>query len=327
MMRRRQLLIGLASTVIVPVQARAQQPKVPLVAILTDDPSVKVGAIAVFQEKLGELGWMDGNTIRFERRVPDLAAQTMSTHATDLVNLAPDALVSVGTVYTEALAERTRRIPIVFINASDPILSGFSDSLSKPSRNLTGFTVFDPAMGGKMLQLLKDVNPDLRKVALMSNPDASSGRQIASAFWTRTQQFAREMNIELTKADVHSTGDIETVISGMKRSDGLFVSADQFLYANRHLIIDLALRQNVPAIYPWPGYVTDGGLMAYTSDPFTNFRGAAVYVDQLLRGTKLESLPIQLPTTFALHINLATARSLGLEISRELLVQAHRIVE
>ena len=154
-MRRRRFLTALGSAaVIAPVLSSAQQRlKLPIVAMLADDPAVKAGDVDAFQAKLHELGWVDGSTIRFELRlskVPD-----RSTHATELVNLAPDVLVSVGVLLTESLAERTKQIPIVFINASNPLGSGFSGSLAKPSRNLTGFVSFDPAMGGKVLQLMK----------------------------------------------------------------------------------------------------------------------------------------------------------------------------
>lgn len=327
--RRRHLLSALGAGVVFPAElASAQtQLKIPLVAVLPDEPSVSVGGVSAFEQKLRELGWIDGSTIRFERRVPNPKAQDMSAHAADLVNMAPDVLVAVGTVYAEALAERTWRIPIVFINVSDPISSGFSDGLAKPSRNLTGFVVFDPAMGGKMVQLLKDLKPAIRSVIAISNHDASAGRHIARVFWTQTQQFAKDLNIALKIVDVRTELEIETAIKGMEPGEGLLVSGDQFLYSNRGLIIELAARHKVPAIYSWAGFVTDGGLMAYTSDFSEPFRGAAIYVDQLLRGTKIEALPIQLPTKFALHINLVAARSLGLEIPRELLVQARRVID
>jgi putative ABC transport system substrate-binding protein len=325
-MRRRRFLTALGSAaVFTPVVARAQQLKVPIVAMLTDDPSVKVGGVDALQGKLRELGWVDGSTMHFELRVSK--AQDRSTHATELVKLAPDVLVSLGTVHTEALAERTQHIPIVFINASDPLRSGFSDSLAKPSRNLTGFTVFDPAMGGKALQLLKDLKPNIYNVTWIANSEAAADQHVANAFRTRTEQFAKDLNIDLKWAEVRSATEIETIIKGTDSGEGLIVNPDQFLSSNSRLVIDLAAGQKVPALYFWAGYVTNGGLMAYTSDYYVPFRNAAGYVDRLLRGTRVDQLPIQMPTTFDLHINLGTARSLGLEIPRELLVQARRIVE
>jgi putative tryptophan/tyrosine transport system substrate-binding protein len=264
LVKRRRFLTALTSSAVFPpLLANAQrQGKLPIVAMLADDPAVKVGLVDAFQGKLRELGWVDGSTIRFERRVPDVKAQDMSIHATELVNLAPDVLVSVGTVYTEALAVRTRQIPIVFINVSHPLQSGFSEGLAKPSRNLTGFAVFDPAMSGKMLQLLKDLKPNLRKVTGISNPDASAGQHIASVFWKDTQQFAKDLNIDLKRAEVRTAAEIDAVISGMSPGEGLLIPGDQFLYSNRRLIIDLAARQSVlqfthgqvtsPMVVSWP---------------------------------------------------------------------------
>jgi len=325
-MRRRRFLTALGSAAVFPpVVATSQQLKVPLVAMLADDPAAKSGGVDAFQGKLRELGWIDGSTMRFELRLSKV--QDKSTLAEELVNLAPDVLVSAGTVLTASLAKRTEQIPIVFINASNPLGSGFSESLAKPTRNLTGFVSFDPAMGGKMLQLLKDLKPNIHDVTWILNSEVGSDQRVVNIFQTATDQFAKELNIHLKWVEVRSTAEIETAIKGLSSAEGLIVNPDQFLSSNFRLVIDLAAAQKVPAIYFWAGYVTQGGLMAYTSDFHEPFRNAAGYVDQLLRGTRVDQLPIQLPTTFELHINLVTARSLGRETPRELLVQARRIVE
>jgi putative ABC transport system substrate-binding protein len=330
-MKRRQFLFNLGSALLLqPVLAQAQQQeKLPLICVLdtSDDDKFRSVTIGAFEEVLRDRGWLNGKNVRLERRVVGTQTRLIPTMAAELVTLAPDVLVSISTVNTAAIAERTTKIPIVFINVSDPIQSGFSDALSKPSRNITGFVVFDPAIGGKMLQLLRDLKPAIRRVTTISNPDASAGRSIASVFQERTGQYGREMGVEYRVAEVLTTADIEAAISSLGPEDGLIVSADQFLWANRRLIIDLAARHRIAAIYSWAVYVAEGGLMAYTVDSAALWRGAAGYVDQLLRGSKLEELPIQLPTVFALHINLATAKALELTVPRELLVQARQIIE
>jgi putative ABC transport system substrate-binding protein len=190
---------------------------------------------------------------------------------------------------------------------------------------MTGFTVFDPNMLSESLQLLKEVKPTIRQVTMISNSDAAPGRHIVSV--SEAPQFARDLNMAYKVAEVRSAADIESTISSMGLEDGLMVAADQFLWANRRLIIDLAARYRIPTIYAWSTYVDEGGLMAYTVDVEPQWRGAAGYIDQLLRGISLAELPIQQPTIFALVINLATARALDLTVPRELLVQARRVVE
>jgi putative ABC transport system substrate-binding protein len=331
-MKRRQFLNAFGCALLVkPALALAQQKgKVPLVGVLDTDDTAKFESIrfGAFEETLRDRGWINGKSIRLERRVVGTQAHLIPSMAAELVVLAPDVLVSTSTVTTSALAERSKSIPIVFIGVGDPISSGFSDSLSKPSRNITGFAVFDPAMSGKWLQLLKDLKSTVRRVTMISNSDAAPGRSIMSVLVERTnRQFGRNLNIELKLAEVLTAADIENTISSMGPEDGLLVAADQFLWTNRRLIIDLAARQRVPALYVWSSYVDQGGLIAYTVDVEPLWRGLASYVDQLLRGISLAELPIQQPTAFALVINLATARALDLTVPRELLVQARRVVE
>jgi len=328
-MKRRQFLNAFGCALVLkPALVQAQQQgKVPLVGILDTDDDVKFQSIKIraFEEVLRDRGWINGTTVRLERRVVGLQIHLIPSMAADLVALAPDVLVSTSTLTTAALAERSKSIPIVFLGVFDPIRSGFTDGLSRPSRNMTGFTVFDPDMGGKQLQLLKDVKPTIRRVTTISNSDAAPGRQVMSI--SKAPQFARDLNLEYKVTEVRTAADIETTISSMGQEDGLTVAADQFLWANRRLIIDLATRYRIPTLYAWSTYVDEGGLMAYTVDVEPQWRGTAGYVDQLLRGISLTDLPIQQPTSFAFVINLATARALDLTVPRELLVQARRVVE
>jgi putative tryptophan/tyrosine transport system substrate-binding protein len=330
-MKRRQFLNAFGCALVLnPALAQAQQQgKIPLVGILntTDEDKFRAITIGAFEESFRDRGWINGKSVRIERRVVGTQTHLIPAMATELVALAPDVLVSIGTVNTAALAERTAKTPIVFVNVSDPVQSGFTVGLSKPSRNITGFVVFDPSMGGKMLQLLKDLTPEIRRVTAISNADTAPGNLVASVFTERTSQYGRQMGIEYRRTEVRTAADIEAAISSLGPKDGLLVQPDPFLWANRRLIFDLTARYRIPAIYSWAGYVVEGGLMAYTIDQAQLWRGAATYVDQLLKGARLEDLPIQLPTSFVFDINLATAKTLGLTFPRELVIQARRIVE
>jgi putative ABC transport system substrate-binding protein len=329
-MKRRQFLNAFGSALVLkPALAQTQQQaKVPLVGILDTDATPKFEPIkfGAFQETLRDRGWIIGANVRLERRIVGLQTQLIPSMAADLVALAPDVLVSTSTVTTAALAERSTSIPIVFLGVFNPIRSGFTDGLSRPSRNMTGFTVFDPDMGKKQLQLLRELKPTIRRATSLANSDAAPGRATQVEV-EKARQFCRDFNVECNGAEVRTAADIETTISSMGPEDALAVGADQFLWANRRLIIDLAARYRVPTIYAWSAYVDEGGLIAYTVDQQPQWRGAAGYVDQLLRGISLTELPIQQPTIFSLVINLATARALDLTVPRELLVQAHRVVE
>jgi putative ABC transport system substrate-binding protein len=288
--------------------------------------AVGQGDFRVFKEKLLEYGWIDGATVRLEQRVPDTSKERIQSDALELVTLSPDVLVSSTTVLAAALAERTLQIPIVFIGAFDPIQSGFSDGYAKPSRNMTGFTVFAPDMPGKTLQLLREMKPEIRRVMVIYDPNQGSGKS-ASAVLVRMKQFGTDMGLELKEAQCRNAVEIEAAMSSLGPGDGLWVGADPTMFSNRRLIIDLAARYRVPVIYPWAQYVREGGLMAYSVDYTELWRSAAGYVDRLLRGTKLEELPIQQPAKFDFDINLVTAKALRLTVPSALLAQATKVIE
>jgi putative ABC transport system substrate-binding protein len=266
--------------------------------------------------------------VRIQRRVPGSSKDKIDSDADALVSLAPDVLIANSTVLTAALAQRTWQIPIVFMFVGNPIGSGFTDGLARPSRNMTGFTLFDGSMGGKMVQLLRDLEPNLRAVVAMNNPDFGGGGQTAiSMFMAKTKQTGIEMGIEVRDAYVRTTAEIETTIAQMDEHVGLMVGGDQFVFSNRRLIIDLAARHRIPAIYPWANYVREGGLMAYTIYSPGQWQGAADYVDRILRGTNVVDLPIQQPSKFNFMINLKTAKALGIAVPREVLVLAQEVIE
>ena len=330
-MRRRQFLTALGCQMMFPPTIVSAQPqgKLPIVGILdpaVGDPSTHENFPA-FKKQLLEYGWIDGTTIRLERRLPGINKERLPIDATELINLAPNVLVVSSTFFTSVLAERTRQIPIVFISVAEAILAGFSDSLARPSRNMTGFTLWDPAMSSKVCQLLKEVKPDIRRVTAMHDPVRGGSRQLASIFLARFKQASKDMNLEFNEAQCSDAVEIEAAMGSLGQDDGLFVAADPTMYANRRLIIDLAARYRVAATYAWNRYVREGGLMAYTVDQAGLWRSAAGYVDRLLKGTKVEELPIQQPTTFDLDINLATAKALGLTVPATLLAQATHLIE
>jgi putative ABC transport system substrate-binding protein len=283
--------------------------------------------VRIFKEKVQSYGWIEGQTIRFERRKAGTDVDQTKHEAMALVDLKPDVLVASSTVVAAALAERTSDIPIVFLAVADPIQSKFSDSLARPSRNMTGLALSDPAMGGKIVQLLKEVASDLKRVTIIYDPDIGAGRQVLSVYTANARQFASEMGLDFGEAHVHGAREIEESISTLGQGDGLWVGADSTIFANMKLIIELAARRRVPAIYSWPQFVADGGLMSYFVDQAELWRGAADYVNRLLTGTRVQELPIQQPSRYVMSINLATAKALGITIPREVLVRATEVIE
>jgi putative tryptophan/tyrosine transport system substrate-binding protein len=250
----------------------------------------------------------------------------MKTFAKELVDLRPDALVGGSTAVTGALARETRTIPIVFTVVADPIGSGFVASLAHPGGNITGFTAVDPAMGGKWLELLKEIAPRTVRAALLFNPSTAVPIQL---FMPSIQAAALSFAVQASAAPVHAKDEIEDVIAAQARDPGggLIVMPDIFNTYNRDLIITLAARYGVPASYAENIFAKSGGLIAYGSVFVESYRQGAGYVDRLLKGVKPADLPVQAPTKFELLINMKTAKALGLEVSAKLLSLADVLIE
>ena len=288
------------------------------------DPTAR-SMVDAFRGALAKLGWSEGSNVRIEVRWGGYDADRIRMLAKELVDLRPDAILGQTTPVIGALARETRTIPIVFVTVSDPIGSGFAANLAHPGGNITGFTVDDPALGGKWLELLKEIAPHTAHVQLLFHP-AGAPLQF---FLPSIQAAALSLKVQVGAATVHAKDEIENVIAAQGRDPvgGLIVMPNAFNTTNRELIIALAARYGVPAIYFSTYCAQSGGLIAYGTDYAEQSRQAAGYVDRILKGTKPADLPVQAPTKFELVINLKTANALGLAVPDKLLALADRVIE
>jgi putative tryptophan/tyrosine transport system substrate-binding protein len=330
-MRRRDFIKVVAGSVSFwPLAVHAQQSeRMRLIGVLMAWPESYPRApswLAAFRGALAKLGWTEGDNIRIELRWSAADADRIKALAKELVNLQPDAIFSQTTPAISALARETQTIPIVFVLVSDPIGSGFAASLAHPSGNITGFTGNDPAIGGKWMELLKEIAPRTARAALLFDPAVAPQLNF---YMPSIKATASSVAVEVSPAPVHATEEIEGVIATQARtpSGGLIVMPDSFTNANSDLIIALAARYKVPTIFNDPLQSESGGLIAYGTDFAELFRRAAEYIDRVLKGDKPGELPIQQPTKYELAINLKTAKTLGLTIPPSLFARADEVVE
>ena len=331
-MKRREFisLVGGAAAAW-PLAARAQEPgrvrRVGVLFAFFDSDPESQARIAAFQQELENLGWRDGHNIQIEYRWANGDAERFRAFAAELVAARPDVIVAHASPSAEALARATRTIPIIFAVVSDPVGSGLAASLSEPGRNATGFTNFAISTGAKWVEFLKALSPRLARVALLFNPATAPGR--GSTYLQSVETAAESFGIDSTHATVSSAAQIEDAIATLSRlpDSALIVMPDVFLTNHRELIIELATRHALPAIYPFRYFAEGGGLISYGIDLSDIFRRAAGYVDKVLRGAVPSSLPIQHPDKFELVINLKTARALSLEVPRILLARADKVIE
>ena len=330
-MKRREfitLLGGVATAW--PLAARAQQPNRTrligvLIAYAESDPSAR-SWIAAFRGALTKLGWTEGSNLRTEVRWGAGDADKIRSLAKELVDLRPDVIVGQSTPVVVALVRETQTIPIVFLNVADPIGSGFVVSLARPSGNLTGFMTDNSALGGKWVELLKEIAPRTVRVALMFNPTTAVPLKF---YMPSVQAAASASSVEVNATPVHAKDEIEGVIAAQARDQGgsLIVMPDPFNSGNREHITLLAARYRVPAMYYRREFAEAGGLIAYANDFAEQFPQAAAYVDRILKGAKPEDLPVQAPTKFDLIINLKTAKSLGLDVPFGMQQRAEALIE
>jgi putative ABC transport system substrate-binding protein len=280
--------------------------------------------LAAFAQALKQLGWSDGRNLRIDTRYA--TADNVHRHAAELAALAPEVLVAAtGTATAAPLLQATRTIPIVFVSVIDPIGAGFVTSLARPGGNATGFTVYEYGMSGKWLELLKELAPRVTRAAVLRDPAVASGIGQFGA----VQAVAPALGVELSPIDVRDAGEIERAVSAFARSanGGLIVTGSPLAAVHRELIVMLAARHKLPAVYFRRLFVNDGGLISYGPDFLEQHRQAAGYVDRILRGEKPADLPVQAPTKYELVINLKTAQALGLDVPPTLLARADEVIE
>jgi len=330
-MRRREFitLIGGAAAGW-PLAARGQRPDRVrrvgvLMAVAESDPDVQKG-IAIFRQKLRELGWSDGHNIRIDIRWGGGDVELIQTLAKELVDPQPDVLVGHSTPSAKALLKQTGAIPIVFLTVTDPLGQGLVTSLSDPGGNITGFSVFEFSLGSKWLETLKQIAPAIRRVTAIFNPGTAPYYGLYLQSISAAQPA---LAVQSVAAPVHSITDIENVIRKVasQPDNGLFVLPDSHNVVHRKRIIELTAKFRLPTIYYFRYFVSDGGLLSYGPDEMDIFQRTAGYVDRILRGANPSDLPVQQPTKFELVINLNTAKEMGIEIPAALLARADEVIE
>jgi putative ABC transport system substrate-binding protein len=330
-MRRREFITLLGGTAAWPLAVHAQQPnRVRRIGILSGfsehDPDV-VRRLAAFRQRLQELGWTDGRNIHFDYYRWNAAdADQIQAKAAELVSSSPDVILAHTSDSVIALRRETRTIPIVFTVVSEPVAQGFVQSLAHPGGNITGFTHLEPTIGGKWLELLREIAPHVVRVAVIFNPEVTPS---AVAFSRSAETAARRFAVEAVATPVREPLEIEAAVTALARDagGGLIFPGDTFTSIRRKWIIELAARHRLPSIYAFRYFPADGGLASYGLDVVDQYRQAAAYVDRILRGEKPADLAVQQPTKFELVINMTTAKELGLIIPPGVLAIADEVIE
>jgi len=330
-MRRREfitLLCGAATAW--PLAVRAQQAERVrrigvLIAVSESDADVRKG-IAIFKQRLQELGWRDGQNVRIDYRWGDAYPGQIQALAKELVDLHPDVLVGHSTPSAKGLLNQTRSIPIVFLTVTDPLGQGLVSSLSHPAGNITGFSVFEFSLGTKWVETLKQIAPGIRRVTAIFNPDTAP---YYGLYLQSINAGVSSLAVESVAIPVHSEADIENAIRkiGSEPDNGLFVLPDSHNVVHRKRIIELAAQYRLPTIYYFRYFASDGGLIAYGPDEMDLFQRTADYVNRILKGASPSNLPVQQPTKFELVINLKTAKAIGIQIPVSLLARADEVIE
>jgi putative ABC transport system substrate-binding protein len=329
-MKRREFITLLGAAVAWPLAARAQQPgrvrRIGLLIQLAEsDPEGQV-RVAAFREGLQKLGWRIGDNLRIDYRWGTSNDERARAAAAQLLKMAPDVIFANSSVALRAAQQATRTVPIVFTTVIEPVTQGFVSSLAHPGGNITGFSYLELSVGGKWLDLLKEIAPRVARVAFMFNPQRGPYSVGVSRF---AEEAANKFAVKYVEAPVYEPSKIETVMTMLAREPGggLIVSPDAFTVTHSKLIIDLAARSSLPAIYAERNFVAEGGLVSYGANYVDHFRQAAIYVDRILRGEKPADLPVQQPSKFDLVVNLKTAKALGLDVPLHLQQLADEVIE
>jgi putative ABC transport system substrate-binding protein len=326
---RRKFLATLGGAAAWPLAARAQQPaRMPLISALSGlgatDPEAQARHIA-FLEGLKQLGWTDGHNLRIETRWGAGNADLIRKHAVELVARAPDVILATGGATMTPLLQATRTVPIVFVIVPDPVGSGYVESLAQPGGNATGFLMFEYNLSGKWLELLKEIAPNVTRAAVLRDPTITSG----VGQFAVIQSVAPSVGVDVRAINLGDSSEIERAITVFARqpNGGLILTASVLSVLHRDLIVMLAARHKLPAVYIERLFVAVGGLVSYGADFIDQYRQAADYVDRILKGEKPADLPVQAPTKYKLVINLKTAKTLGLEIPSSVLARADEVIE
>jgi putative ABC transport system substrate-binding protein len=330
-MRRREFITLLGGAVVAwPPAARAQQPADQmrrigvLINLAADDPEGHA-RITAFAQGLQEAGWTTGRNVRIDYRWGGAGADAMAKYAAELVALAPDVILAAASVSVAALLQITRTIPIVFVQVIDPVSAGYVASLARPGGNATGFTIIEYGFSGKWLELLREIAPRITRAAVIRDPTVAAQIGQMGAI----QSVAPSLGVELLPVEARDASEIERAVTAFARSGngGLIVLSGNRALANRELIITLAARERLAAVYADRVFVTGGGLISYDTNRTEQYRRAAGYVDRILKGEKPADLPVQAPTKYELVINLKTAKALGLDVPTTLLARAENVIE
>jgi putative ABC transport system substrate-binding protein len=327
--RRREFITLLGGAAAWPLAGRAQQPEQMrrigvLMNAAADDPYGQT-RLAAFQQVLHQSGWSDNRNVRIDTRWGENDVDRERRYAAELVALAPDVILAAGTLSVAALRRETRTIPIVFNSVSDPVGAGFVDNLARPGGNITGFMIFEYSLSGKWLELLKEIAPRVTRAAVLRD----SANPAGIAQFGAIRATASSLGVDVSPINGRDAGEIERAVAAFASSanGGLIVTGSALTALHRDLIITLAARHKLPAVYFERYYVAAGGLISYGPDMVDQFRRAAGYVDRILRGEKPADLPVQAPTKYQLVINLKTAKAIGLDMPATVLARADEVIE
>jgi putative ABC transport system substrate-binding protein len=329
-MRRRELIAALSAAVAWPLAANAQLGErmrriFMLMGTTENDPDGQA-ATRAFRKSLEILGWTEGQNVRIDYRWAAGNLDRARAYATEAAALAPDVIITNGTQMLAAAQFATGTIPIVFVVVANPVGAGFVQNLAHPEANITGFSTFEPEIGGKWLELLKEIQPGLRRAAGIFDPSFMGFAEI----WQVIETLAPKSGVQVTSIALHNpTDDIEPALAkfAQEPSGGLIVLPTPVNSSARDRIFALAARYRLPAVYPFRYYATGGGLMSYGFDTLDLYRRSAAYVDRILKGEKPSNLPVQAPTKYQLVINLKTAKAIGLTVPPTLLTRADEVIE
>ena len=328
-MRRREFITLLGGAAAWPFAARAQQRermrRIGVLTTLAADDAEAMARLAAFLQALQQLGWTDNRNVHIDYRWGAGEPERIRRNAAEMAALAPDVILANGTAGVGPLLQATRTVPIVFVQVSDPVGAGYVASLARPGGNATGFTLFEYGTSGKWLELLKQIAPSVTRAVVLRDPTQPTGIAQLAAM----HSVAPSLGVEVSPVGLRDPDEIERGVAAFARgaNGGLIVTAGALSLVHRDLIIALAARHRLPAVYPYRIFVASGGLMSYGTDSTDSYRRAAGYVDRILKGEKAADLPVQQPTKFDLVLNLKTAKALGLEISPTLLARADEVIE